>query len=170
MTGSPEIQMQLPMVQRNIAGLAQLGRATKMVMGVHNYLEGSQGASIADINRVIRPIDPQWVGYDFDVAYATIEGGEAGFEPPLAVALPRLKMVTLRDFKWDQPDATARQPKPCPLGEGVVDFTRFFAALAKVKYAGPITISEDHNPEGSLDSIKRDLAFVRKQIKAAYGG
>src|SRR6202000_902993 len=93
MTGSPEAQMQLGMIQRDILGLSQLGPPTQMAMGIHNYLENGQGASVADIDRVIRPVDPQWVGYDFDVAYATVEGGEAGFEKPLALALPRIKMV-----------------------------------------------------------------------------
>jgi len=167
-TGSVEIETQLPFVQRDVAGLAQLGRACKMAMGIHNYMEGAEGAAVADIDRVIRPIDPRWVGYDFDVGYAIREGGAAGFDAPLAVALPRLKMVTVRDFRWDQPADGARQPKPCPLGEGVVDFARFFAALAKARFAGPVSLPVDHSPAGELDAIKRDLAFVRKQIAAAY--
>jgi L-ribulose-5-phosphate 3-epimerase len=168
-TGSVEIEMQLPYVQRDVANLAQLGRYTKMAMGIHNYMDGAEGAAIADINRVIRPIDPQWVGYDFDVGYATREGGPAGFEGPLATALPRLKMVTVRDFKWDEPPGAARTAKPCPLGDGAVDFGKFFAALAKARFAGPITLPVDHSPEGGLEAIKHDLAFVRKQIAAAYG-
>jgi sugar phosphate isomerase/epimerase len=170
MTGSAEIQMQLPMIQRDIAGLAQLGRATKMAMGVHNFVDGTEGASIADITRVIRPIDPQWVGYDFDVAYATMEGGDAGFEPLLALALPRLKMVALRDFQWQVPPRGTRQAKPCPLGDGVVDFPKFFAALSKSRFAGPISLQVDYQPKNVLDSIKHDLSFVRKQLATAYGG
>jgi sugar phosphate isomerase/epimerase len=169
-TGSVQIEMQLPYVQRDIANMAQLGRYTKMAMGVHNYMEGMEGAAVADINRVIRPIDPQWVGYDFDVAYATREGGDAGFDGPLAVALPRLKMVTVRDFKWEPAGGGPRTAKPCPLGDGVVDFPKLFAALAKARFAGPVTLPVDHSPAGELDAVKHDLAFVRKQIKAAYGG
>lgn len=169
-TGSVEVQMQQALVQRDVAGLAQLGRATKMVMGIHNYLEGAEGAAVADINRVIRPIDPQWVGYDFDVGYATLEGGEAGIEAPLGLALPRIKMVTVRDFQWDRREAGPRQPKPCPLGEGVVDFPKFFGALAKARFAGPISLPVDHQPKDQLDAIKRDLAFVRQQIATAYRG
>ena len=161
MTGSPAIEMQLPVVQRDIAMLAQLGRFAKMVMGVHNYMDGAEGASIADIARVIRPIDPQWVGCDFDVGYATREGGAAGFDAPLAATLPRIEMVTVRDFKLDT-------GKPCPLGDGAVDFPKFFAALAKAQYAGPVTLPVDHSPAGELDAVKHDLAFVRKQIASAY--
>jgi sugar phosphate isomerase/epimerase len=168
-TGSVDVEMQLPYVQRDIANLAQLGRYTKMAMGVQNYLEGAEGAAVADINRVIRPIDPQWVGYDFDVASATREGGDAGFAMPLATALSRLKMVTLRDFKWDQAGGGVRTAKPCPLGDGVVDFAKFFAALAKARFAGPLTLPVDHSPTGEVEAIKHDLAFVRKQMAAAWG-
>ena len=161
MSGSPEAEMQLPLVYRDIAMMAQLGRFAKMAMGVHNYVDSEGAADVADINRVIRQIDPQWVGFDFDVGYATREGGAAGFQGPLAIALPRMKMVTLRDFKSDG-------MKPCPLGEGVVDFPGFFAALAKARYAGPVTLPVDHSPTGEVAAIKQDLAFVRKQIKAAY--
>jgi sugar phosphate isomerase/epimerase len=159
MTGSPEVEMQLPVVYRDIAMMAQLGRFAKMAQGVHNYAEGGDAASVEDINRVIRAIDPQWVGFDFDVGYATREGGDAGFAAPLALALPRLKMVTLRDFKKDG-------MTPCPLGDGVVDFPKFFAALAKARFAGPVTLVMDHS--GEVDAIKHDLTFVRKQIAAAY--
>jgi sugar phosphate isomerase/epimerase len=169
-TGPVAVQMQLGMVQREVAILAQLGRATKMAMGIQNYLDGGEGAAVADIDRVIRPIDPQWVGYDFDVAHAILEGGEQGFEAPFALALPRLKMVTVRDFKWEEQTGGTRLPKPCPLGEGVVDFARFFAALARARFAGPVSVQVDHQPKEVMEAIKRDLAFVRKQIAAAYGG
>jgi sugar phosphate isomerase/epimerase len=159
--------MQLPYVQRDIANLSQLGRYTKMAMGVQNYMDGTEGASVADINRVIRPLDPHWVGIDFDVASAATEGGTAGFDGPLAVALPRLKIVTLRDFKWDGTEG-ARTQKPCPLGDGVVDFPKLFAALAQARFAGPVTLTVDHSPTGEVEAIKHDLAFVRKQIAAAY--
>jgi L-ribulose-5-phosphate 3-epimerase len=169
-TGPAQTEMQLPYVQRDIANLAQMGRYVKMAMGIQNYMEGAEGATVTDINRVIRPLDPHWVGFDFDIAYGTREGGEAGFEGPLAGALPRLKMVTLRDFKWDGPEGGERTARPCPLGDGVVDFPKFFAALAKARFAGPVTLPVDHSPAGEIEAIKHDLAFVRKQMAAAYSG
>jgi sugar phosphate isomerase/epimerase len=78
-------------------------------------------------------------------------------------------MVTLRDFKWDGPEGGPRTAKPCPLGDGVVDFPKFFAALAKARFAGPITLPVDHSPSGEVEAIKHDLAFVRRQMKAAWG-
>jgi sugar phosphate isomerase/epimerase len=125
---------------------------------------------VADINRVIRPLDPQWVGYDFDVAYATMEGRAAGFEGPLAIALPRLKMVTVRDFKWDQPAGGARTAKPCPLGEGVVDFGKFFAALAKAPMEDePIGEEEERAAAESREWLKHNEPIPNEELLAEFG-
>ena len=100
-TGSPAIEMQLPLVQRQIAGLAQLARATNMVMGIHNFVDGAEGAAVPDIARVIRPINPHLVGYCFDAGYATAQGGPNGFAAALELALP----------------ITSRSPRPRPSGK-----------------------------------------------------
>lgn len=167
-SGSPAIEMQLALVQRQIAGLAQLGRATNMVMGIHNFVDGSEGAAVPDIARVIRPIDPHLVGYCFDAGYATAQGGANGFAAALELALPRLKMVAVRDFKWDSEAGGAPRMVPCPLGEGVVEWPKFFTALAKARFSGPVSMQMDYQPKSKSAAIRKDLAFLRQQIDAAY--
>jgi sugar phosphate isomerase/epimerase len=170
-SGSPAIEMQLGLVQRQIAGLAQLARATNMAMGIHNFVDfahSPEGAAVADIARVIRPIDPHLVGYCFDAGYATAQGGSNGFAAALELALPRLKMVAVRDFEWDREGAGVPHMLPCPLGEGVVDWPKFFAALAKARFAGPLSLHIDYQPKAKTAAIRKDLAFLRQQIDAAY--
>ncbi|MBV9504569.1 MAG: sugar phosphate isomerase/epimerase [Acidobacteriia bacterium] len=98
---------------------------------------------------VIRDLDPQWAGYDFDPSQGSI-----------AAALPRTRIISLRDRK---PDGT-----PCPLGEGKVDWPAFFGALAHARFSGPLTISISYPAEDRLGAIKNDLAFARQQLNAAY--
>ncbi len=175
-SGSPAIEMELGLVQRQIAGLAQLARATNMVMGIHNFVDFAQGASmdhlegaaVPDIARVIRPIDPHLVGYCFDAGYATMQDGSNGFAAALELALPRLKMVAVRDFKWDREGSGSLRMLPCPLGEGIVDWPKFFAALSKARFAGPVSLHMDYLPKSKTAAIRKDLAFLRQQIDAAY--
>lgn len=167
-TDSPAIEMLLGQVQRQIAGLAQLARATNMVMGIHNFVDGAEGAAVPDIARVIRPIDPHLVGYCFDAGYATVQSGSNGLTAALELALPRLKMVAVRDFKWDRESGGASKMLPCPLGEGAVDWPKFFAALAKARFAGPVSLHIDYQPKAKTAAIRKDLAFLRQQIDAAY--
>jgi sugar phosphate isomerase/epimerase len=52
----------------------------------------------------------------------------------------------------------------------MVDWTKLFAALAKTRFNGPISLSVDYHPKDQPAAIRRDIDFIRKQIHAAYGG
>jgi sugar phosphate isomerase/epimerase len=162
---APDMDARLVQVQRDLAELVSIGRALNMQMGVHNRMGDYFGAAIWDTQMVIRAFDAKTAGYDYDIGYATATGGTEGWPITLRLVLPRLKMVTVRDFTWKD-----GKPVPCPLGEGVVDWRSFFAALAKAKFTGPISLQVDHQPANQLQAIKQDLAFVGKQLTAAYGG
>ena len=166
--GTSQIEARLAEVQREIAGLAALGRSAAMAMGLRNVAGDNVGSAVWDTNLIIRGADPQWVGYDFDPGSATAAGGEDGWWVALRLALPRLKMVTLNDFTWTRDASGAWKAAPCPLGEGMVDWPRFFAALARVKFTGPLSLEMAYRPAKELEAIGRDLAFVRKQVAAAY--
>jgi len=127
-------------------GLAAYGRAAGMGIGLP--YPGSEA--------LIRDMDPQWTGYDFDTALGTTQGS-------VTAALPRIRMISLRDIRR-QGDRNV----PCPLGEGVVDWPAFFATLAHARFSGPLTIQIDYQAEDRLQAIKKDLAFARKLLTAAY--
>jgi sugar phosphate isomerase/epimerase len=165
-----EPEARLAEVQRDILGLASLARAVNMGMAIPNVAGENIGASTWDLNSIIRGIDPRTVGYSFDPGYAQEEGGVGGAGVALRLAGPKLKAVTVRDFTWVKDGSGAWKPQPCPLGEGMVPWAKFFQTLARLKFTGPITLPLDYQPQDELGSIKRDAAFVRKQISAAYGG
>jgi L-ribulose-5-phosphate 3-epimerase len=161
---SPDIEARLAQVQRDIGELTAIGRAVNVAIGIHNLTGDYFGAAIWDTQMLIRPIDPKLAGYDYDIGHATLQGGPEGWQTTFKLVLPRLKMVTVRDFTWKDGKAS-----PCPLGEGVVDWAVFFGTLAKAKFTGPISLQLDHHPANELEGIRKDVAFVRKQIAAAYG-
>ena len=168
--GATEIEGRLAQVQGEIAGLTALGRSAAMALCLRNVAGDNVGSAVWDTNLIIRGLDPQWVGYDFDPGSAAAAGGVEGWWVALRLALPRLKMVTLNDFTWTRDASGAWKAAPCPLGEGMVDWPRFFAALARVKFTGPLSLDMAYRPAKELEAIGRDLAFVRKQVAAAYGG
>jgi sugar phosphate isomerase/epimerase len=167
--GTSEVEARLLQVQREIAGLAAVGQASKMAMGLRNVAGDNVGGAVWDTNLMIRGLDPQWVGYDFDPGSAAAAGGVDGWWVALRLALPRLKMVALNDFNWTKDAGGAWKATPCPLGEGIVDWSRFFATLARVKFTGPLSIEMGYRPTKEIEAIGRDLEFVRKQVAAAYG-
>ena len=133
-------------LKSQIVGLASIGRAYNMVMGVPNTAGDA----------VLRDLDPRWVGYDFDPSQATVD-------LPLEAAISRVKMVILRDVRRQNGNLT-----PCPLGQGIVDWTKFFDTLAHAKFSGPLTLQLDYPVADPVDAIRRDLEFARKQLNAAY--
>jgi sugar phosphate isomerase/epimerase len=167
--GASDIDARLAQVHVEIAGLMSAGRAAGMAMGLRNVAGDNVGGAVWDTNSMIRGMDPQWVGYDYDPGSATAAGGADGWWVALRLALPRLKMVTLNDFNWIKDASGAWKATPCPLGEGMVDWSKFFATLARVKFTGPLSVEMGYRPAKELEAIRRDLEFVRKQVAAAYG-
>ena len=140
---------------RQVAGLAVAGRASSMAMAIPN--RPGPGGSVAEIEAVIRAIDRRWVGYDFDPAAASAQGGADAMAAAFRLAQPRLKCVTARD-------AAAGQLKPCPLGEGIVDWPRLADLVKQAKFTGPISLRIEYQPKDELQAIRRDLEFLKKRL------
>jgi sugar phosphate isomerase/epimerase len=166
--GDGDVMTRLAEVRRDISILGGLARAAGLAMAFHNQAGDSVGASVWDTDAIIRAMDPKAVGYDFDIAAAVAEGGAEGWAVAFRLALPRLKMVTAADFYWAKADTGGWKIMPCPLGEGMVDWPRFCATLARANFQGPISLHLDYHPASDVAAIERDLGFLKKQIAATY--
>ncbi|MGP8248149.1 MAG: sugar phosphate isomerase/epimerase family protein [Bryobacteraceae bacterium] len=113
-------------------------------------------------------LDAKVVGYVFDPAYATAHAGKDGCLAALRAALPRLKMITARDYSKPAA-ADPSKLAPAGLGQGMVDWPGVMAVLAQAKYSGPITIYVDAASTDSLPAIRADLAFLKQALTEAYG-
>jgi sugar phosphate isomerase/epimerase len=120
-----------------------------------------------DIQRILEPLDPAWAGFYFDPAQATAEGGVSGWEIAMRLALPRVKAVTIQDFFWEKQDGHWRMVK-CPLGQGMVDWPKFFRILAQSNFTGPITLEIAYPVKDMPSALTRELQFARKQVQAAW--
>jgi len=161
-------QLRLGEVQRDVAGLASIARAAKMTAVIQNLTGDHVGAAIWDMNLILRGLDPQSAGWDFDIGNATAEGAAGSWATALRLATPRLKAVSVRDFYWLK-DGSAWKLTPCSLGDGMVNWPAFFSALAAARFAGPLTIHMDYQPQSLTAALHHDLDFVRKGLGAAYG-
>jgi sugar phosphate isomerase/epimerase len=76
-------------------------------------------------------------------------------------------MVAVKDFYWEKRDGRWRM-RMCPLGEGMVDWPRFFGMLAAARYSGPISLHVEYDPRDERAAIARDFEFLRRQVRLAY--
>ncbi|MGA2712513.1 MAG: TIM barrel protein [Bryobacteraceae bacterium] len=163
-----DIPRRLAQVRNDLAGLIAYGQRAEMVAMFPNRAGAYVGEALWDAQTIIGDMDPQWIGYYFDPSQATAEGGVAGWEIALRLALPRLKAVAVQDFTWVKA-GNAWKMEMCPMGEGVVDWASFFGILAQARFTGPISIHMEYHPQDELMAMTKDLEFVRKQVQAAWG-
>ncbi len=161
--GSGAREARLEEVRRALNGLVAVGRAYGIAAGIHNRT-GQVGELPSDAAQLLSGLEVRWVGYCFDPAHAAATGD---WQAALRSAMPRLKMVVAQDFTWEG-TGTGRSMKMCPLGQGMVDWRVFFGELAAARFTGPVSLRLDYNPRDEVSAIERDLAFLKKQVAAAY--
>ena len=167
-TSTPsDIPRRLAQVRADLNGLVAYGRSAQMTAMFPNRAGAFVGEALWDAQTVVADLDPQWIGYYFDPSQATAEGGVAGWEIALRLALPRLKAVAVQDFTWTKAGNSWKM-QMCPMGEGVVDWTLFFEILAQAKFSGPLSVHMEYHPQDELMAMAKDIEFVRKQIQTAW--
>lgn len=157
--------------------LLQAAREAGVQAGLHNHAGPSVGGALWDGWELLQALDARDVGFYFDPAQATIEGGNHAWKLNFERASERLKMVAIKDFVWEKRDGQWRT-RWVPLGEGMVRWPEFFRMLARASFTGPISLHIEYDPggatkaaryENSLAAAARDLAFLRGQLRAAAG-
>ena len=158
---------QVKEVAAKLRDVAALNKELGLSAGFQNHSgEGRIGAPIWDIWTAIQDLDPQAMGFCFDIGHATIEGGMA-WPTNFRLAEPRLTAVFVKDFQW-QKSAKGWRAEWCPLGDGMVE-KRFFKQLKATKYEGPICQHHEYElgDKASMTAhFKKDLALLREWLAA----
>lgn len=167
---------------RALVGLAQ---HYGIQVGFHNH-SGYVGAPVWDIMRVMDTLDPKWAGYYFDLLHATAEGGVAGWKIDANLVMPRMKIMSAKDFYWKKTGEHTWRLESCPLGEGMCHWTAFLKTVAQANYHGPITLHMEYSIPGVsgnqgialsrakvpqvMAAAKRDLDLLKSLLREAYEG
>jgi len=149
------------------------------IYGAYQNHAGSRyvGAPVWDLWELIKDLDPKYIGCQFDIRHATVEGGQTW---PLHLRLMSkyLKTLVIKDFSWEKRNNKWRTIN-CPLGEGAVDFVRYLQLLKKLSISGPISMHYEYDLGGAnhgatkltikkekvLTAIRRDLEFLKTRLR-----
>ncbi len=152
------------MMRNDLAQFAATGARCKITPLLANHAGSYPGRNIPEVEAMLTGIDPKAFGYCFDPVQAVIEARSANaWDAALQAALPRLAAVALSDVALDQ-----ETPRLCALGEGVIDWKKFFAALAAARFHGPVSMHMDYAPASAVNALKKDLAFARAKVEEAW--
>ncbi len=164
-TGNPEVSLRK--AKEDVTALTALAKEYGITAGFHNHPR-NVGLCGWDGKQVLEGLDPKYIGYYFDANNATEEGGVMGWEVLLRLASPRLKMAAFKDFYWDKVNGKW-VGVACPLGQGMVNWTKVFALLAEATFTGPFSVHQEYKPADRMVAARADLEFVRKHLPTAHG-
>src|SRR5882762_4597558 len=140
--------------------LAKMNQKYKIRGECQNHTGDRFGAAVWDQWEVLRDIDPQWIGVQYDLLHATLEGVNSwtvGFN----LLKQYIGTLDMKDFYWKKVDGKWDQ-ELVPLGEGMVDFKTLIAMLKKNNMHGPFSIhgeylSDKDDRRGKAEKMKKDL-------------
>jgi sugar phosphate isomerase/epimerase len=174
------IQRTLRGIKSKLAEIAQLNEKYGIRGQYQNHAGGQNfGAAVWDLAGILRQIDSEWLGCQFDIRHATVEGGTTW---PLEFRLisSHVQSADIKDFIWVEKNGKWATQN-CPLGEGMVDFEKYLPMLAKSNFGGPLSLHYEYDLGGAnsgkselsipkskvLGAMKKDLAFFRKELTKA---
>jgi sugar phosphate isomerase/epimerase len=166
---------QLDGFRARAARLAELNRKYDLCAMYHTHSGAEVGASFWDLWLILKDLDPTRVSVNLDVAHAVIEGGLGAWVRSTQLLAPLARGVAIKDFAWERNARGEWRPQWRPLGEGMVDFKRFFPLLRAANFNGPLQLHYEYPLGGAdkgaptitidkslvFDAMKRDLTRLR---------
>ncbi len=178
---SGSIPEQLSEMKDRAARLADLNRKYGVCAMYHTHSGDEVGASIWDLWVILKDLDRERVAVNFDIAHATIEGGLGAWIHSLRLITPWVKGIAVKDFRWSRTAKGNWQVQWCPLGEGMVNFQKFFGLIRGTGFSGPVQMHFEYPLGGAekgsrtttmekpriMEAMRRDLETLRGWLRAA---
>ena len=153
--------------------LEVLNEKLGLIGGYQNHSGKHVGAPIWDLLPILEATEGRFIGSQYDIRHAVVESGQS-WELGLRRIKPFINSIVIKDFKWGVKNGTW-QPIHVPLGEGMIDFNRYFSLLKKYKINVPVSLHVEHDLGGAeeghskitipkkevLTRIKKDLVYLK---------
>ena len=173
------MQDSLLFYQEEIKQLGELNKKLNLIGCYQNHAGVSVGASYWEIKKILETVNPDYFGTQYDIRHAMAEGGYS-WENGLKLLYPHIKVIVLKDFKWGIVNGKWEAIN-VPIGEGMVDFSKYFKLLKQYKIKPPVSLHLEYNLGGAekgnstisvdkkvvFDAMKRDLKKVQQLWKEA---
>lgn len=158
--------------------LEKLNREFGVTGNYQNHSGRRVGGPVWDLYELLKDRDPNYIGVQYDIRHATVEGG-VSWPLGLRLVAPWIRTTDIKDFIWEKNEKEEWKIKNVPLGEGMVDFKSYFELYQSFEIEGPVSIHYEYdlggaehgsrNPGMSLDEIskwlKKDLNFLENQFQ-----
>lgn len=119
--------------------------------GIHgsyqNHSGNRVGGPVWDLYLLIKDLDPQYTGVQYDIHHAIYEGAQS-WSVGMDLVAPWISSCPVKDFFWQKTE-NRWASREVPLGEGMVDFDAFLKKYKELKLCGPFTLHLEYDLGGA---------------------
>lgn len=149
--------------------------------GIHGSYQNHSGTRVGgpvwDLYPLVKDLDPQYMGVQYDIRHAICEGGRS-WSLGMELLAPWIKSCPIKDFIWQKTE-NHWKIQDVPLGRGMVDFDSFLRKYKELKITGPFSIHLEYDLGGAdkgsrtptMDHekiahyLKQDIDWFRNKLK-----
>jgi L-ribulose-5-phosphate 3-epimerase len=150
-----------------LKGIVELNKKYKIHGGYQNHAGLRIGGPVWDLNELLRDFPPEFLGSQYDVRHAMVEGADTWMLGMRLIA-SHIRTLAIKDFTWKNVDGKP-QAVTVPMGEGMVDWDLFFKTVKELGISGPLTLHVEYplleKGEEKLSLIKQQEIIVGKLKK-----
>lgn len=173
------IEENLKNIEEQLRKLSVLNKKYSIYGEYQNHSGTYFGAPIWDLYTVLARINSPWIGAQYDILHATIEGTNAW---PIGLKLlkPYIKSIDIKDFQWAK-NENKWVTEIVRLGEGFIDYKNYLSLLKQYSISVPISMHFEYPLGGAehgatsltvdkkevIATLKADCATLKKYLQAA---
>lgn len=141
--------------------LGLLNKENNIIGCYQNHAGTKIGASYWEIHKLLETVDPEYFGTQYDIRHATVDSGYS-WTNGLELLHKKIKMIVLKDFKWGKVNNKWKAVN-VPIGEGIVDFTKYFKLLKSYGLNPPVSLHLEY-PLGGAEKGKYEITVDKKVV------
>ncbi len=178
-TSGKTLPESLEMYAEQLKELSQMNKKLGLIGCYQNHAGELVGGSLWEVYDILKLADKQYFGAQYDIRHAMVEGANSWVNG-LELIHSQIKTIVVKDYKWGKVDGKW-QLINVPIGEGMVDFKKFFHLLKQYNIHVPISLHCEYDlggaekgnrqitvdPQLVFDAMKKDLNKIRELWREA---
>lgn len=149
-------------IRQSFAALAALNERYRIKGSLQNHSGSYFGSPVWDLALVLQELGSPWLGCQYDIRHAIVEGAHSwplGFE----LVKPYINTIGIKDFIWSKNEGGRWGAQNVPLGQGMVDFGRYFTLLKDDDLRPPVSLHYEY-PLGGAESGKKTILMPKEEV------
>jgi len=154
----------LKIINKKMRELAGINEQYKIKGNYQNHDGIWFGAPIWDLGNILREINSDWLGCQYDILNATIESSNSW---PIGMELvaPYIHTIDIKDAIWTMQEET-QKVRYVPFGLGIVNFKRFRELLNQFQINVPFSLHMEYNL-GGVELGLSQIQFPKQDVLSA---